>query len=268
VRPINLIPEVEQRRARGAGSRSGSMPFLLVGALVLALIGVVMLIHYSNQVSGREADLTGLQNEKTVATARAEANAPYTSFAAVTQQRTDTIAELANQRFDWPRVIRQLSLVLPSDVYFTSFSASSGGGGTEGEAGIAGPSMAIGGCASSQDAVAGFVATLKQIDGVTRVSLQNSTRNESKEGEVSGASSCASGGQTQFSVVVAFDFAPSSPDGLLEAAPETESSTESGGESSESESSTESEGSSESESEGGESTSGQSASTAEGGDAG
>jgi Tfp pilus assembly protein PilN len=274
MRPINLIPAEEQRRTRGVGSRSGSLPFLLVGALALALIGVVMLIHYSNQVSDHEANLARLQNEKTAATARADALTPYSNFASVTEPRTDTIAELANARFDWARVIRQLSLVLPSNVYFTNLSASSGGGGAAEGIAVSGPSMAIGGCAPSQDAVAAFVAALKQIDGVTRVSLQNSTVSESNsEGSVSGASACAAGGKTVFALIVAFDFAPASPDGAAvvaeaaqaEAESESEgSSEESSSEGSESSSSTESS----TEPESSESTSGQSATTAEGGAAG
>ena len=262
MRPINLIPAEERRRIRGVGSRSGPLPFLLIGGLALLLIGVLMQVHYSNQVSERESTVAQLESERSAATAKAAELAPFTSFVQMAEQRTSTIAELADARFDWPRVIQQLSLILPPDVFFTSMTGSAGAGGGEVGA-VSVPSLSLQGCASSQDAVAGFVATLKQIDGVTRVSLANSSTAES-EGGASGASPCSASGTAQFSVLVVFDGAPPSPDGAA-AAPVEEAPAE--GESSEGEAA---EGSSESEgaSESGESAPAQSATTGEGGAAG
>ncbi|MBS1843536.1 MAG: PilN domain-containing protein [Actinobacteria bacterium] len=246
---------------RGAGSRSGPLPFLLVGGLALLLVGVLMLLHYSNQVSDRESNVAQLESERSEATAKAAELAPFTSFVQMAEQRTSTIAELADARFDWPRVIQQLSLILPPDVFFTSMTASSGAG--EGEASaVSVPSLSLQGCASSQDAVAGFVATLKQIDGVTRVSLAKSSTAEG-EGEASGASPCSASGTAQFSLLVVFDEAPPSPDGAS-AAPVEEAPAEGEAESSEVEAA---EGSSETEggSESGEPAAAQSATTGEGG---
>ena len=124
-------------------------------------------------------------------------------------------------------MIKQLALILPSNVYFNSLTGSAGGG-EGGSEGIAGPSLTIAGCAPDQDAVAGFVASLKEIDGVTRVELKQSQVTESSgEGGATGASSCAIGRKAQFQIIVAFDEAPPSPDssaGQAEAA-EAESST-------------------------------------------
>jgi Tfp pilus assembly protein PilN len=260
MRPINLIPAEEQRKNRGSGSRSGPLPLLLVGALALLLVGIVVLLHYSNQVSGREDNVEQLQVEKAEATTKAAELSSFTAFARVTEQRNSTIAELANARFDWARVIQQLSLILPPDVYFTSMNGSAGGGDGEASVVATGPSLSLAGCSDSQTAVAGFVATLKQIDGVTRVSLQSSVTSGGEGGEVSGASPCSAKGKLLFEILVVFDYAPPSPDG--EVAPVEEEAPEGGeGESS-------SEGSSESESSEGETAPTQSASTSEGGAAG
>ena len=262
MRPINLIPADEQRRNRGVGSRSGPLPFLLVGALALLLVGVVMLLHYSHQVSDREDEVATLQAKNAAASAKAEQLAPYTSFAALAEQRTSTIGQLADARFDWSRVIKQLSTILPSDVYFVSLSASAGGASGE-TTEVVGPSLSIQGCASSQDGVAAFVSTLKQVDGVTRVSLEKSNRSEITES--SGASACSNGNKTTFSVLLAFDDAPPSPDSAG-IATEAESSESESGEGESEGSEGESEGSTEESSESGEgeSTSTQSASTGEG----
>ncbi|HEX4752676.1 MAG TPA: PilN domain-containing protein [Solirubrobacterales bacterium] len=246
MRPINLIPEEERRRSsRGPSAPGGPIAYLIVGALAIALVGVVVLVLTSNQISERESEVATLQVEKAAATAKAEKLTAYTSFEQVAEQRTQTIAGLANSRFDWVRVIKQLSLTLPPNVFFTNLSGSAGGGESGGE-GITGPSLTIAGCAPSQNAVAGFVASLKEIDGVTRVELKQSVVGEGA-GQATGASACSVGHKAQFQIIVAFDEAPPSPDstaGIAEATTEAESSTEgsepesSESESSESESST------------------------------
>jgi Tfp pilus assembly protein PilN len=235
MRPINLIPQ-DERRADSANSRTGPIAYILVGALAVLLIGVTMLVTTSNQISERESEVESLEARKTAATARAERLAPYASFAQVSEQRVSTVASLADSRFDWERVIRQLSLILPPRVFFTSFSASAGGGSGEADSEVVGPSLTLVGCAPSQEAVAGFVASLKEIDGVTRVGLKNSTFSGG-EGQT-GSSFCSRGHNAQFEILVAFDGAPPSPDSTDAEAAETAEASES--ESSETEGSSES----------------------------
>jgi Tfp pilus assembly protein PilN len=114
--------------------------------------------------------------------------------------------------------MRELALVLPDDVWLTNLTATAnpqvapdGGATVALRAAIAGPALAIVGCARSQDAVAGFVQALKDIDGVTRVGVQGSSL-----GGASAASSDSAGSTTcqthdfiaQFQMVLAFDAAP------------------------------------------------------------
>jgi Tfp pilus assembly protein PilN len=215
MRPINLIP-LEERRSHGGGTRSGPLAYIVVGSLAVLLIGVVALVLTSNQISDREGEVAKLEVQQSAAAARANRLAPYTSFEQVALQRTQAVAELADSRFDWPRVIRQLSRVLPPRVYFEGMSGSSGGeaGGEGAAVGVTGPSLTLEGCAPGQDNVAAFVAALKEIDGVTRVGLGNSTiassAAASDKGE--GGGICAIGKKAQFEIVIAFDAAPASPD--------------------------------------------------------
>jgi Tfp pilus assembly protein PilN len=240
MRPINLIPE-EERRAHGGTLRTGPVAYALVGGLGLLLIGVVMLVLASNQISDRESEVESLEARKAVATARAERLAPYTSFEQVAQQRIQSITEVADGRFDWERVFRQLALVLPPNLNLTSISGSSGGGAEGGETGLLTPSFSLEGCAPSQNLVAATVASLKEIDGVTRVGLESSSTSEEGGGE-----GCPKGRPVEFKAIVAFDEAPPSIDSGEEipveapaetaegAASETESSESAGaGESSE-----------------------------------
>lgn len=209
MRPINLIPEEERRRGSGVVTRTGPVAYLLVGVLGVVLIGVVLLVLFNNSIHDREGEVARLETEKAAATVQAAKLAPYINFKQVSEDRTRTVAELADSRFDWVRVIHQLSLVLPGDVYFNSFAASGGGG----EGDIAGPSLMITGCASGQPAVAGFVASLRDVGGVTRVELNHSTLNdEAAETGGGDGSPCSKLGVAQFEVLVAFDAAPPSPD--------------------------------------------------------
>lgn len=226
MRPVNLIPP-EDRHGENAPLRTGPLAYILLGALVLALAGVSMLVLANNQIADRKGELAQVKREDAAAKARAESLAPYAQFAALHAQRVVTIASLADSRFDWERVMRELSLILPHDVWLVSLDASagsgagessssgsSGGGSLGGE--IAGPSLTISGCATGHDALAGFVTALKDIDGVTRVGVESSELAAEDEGagSVEGSGSGSGGGcQTRsfistFNLVIAFDAAP------------------------------------------------------------
>lgn len=215
MRPINLIPQEERRSSHGGTARSGPLAYIVVGSLAILLIGVVALVLTSNQISDREGEVTQLETQAAAATARADRLAPYTDFEQVALQRTKAVGELADSRFDWARVIRQLSRILPPQVYFEDLTGSAGGGsGAEGAAGgVDGPSLTLTGCAPGQNIVAVFVAALKEIDGVTRVGLTKSTIAKAESGgKEKAAGYCSIGEKAQFEIVVAFDAAPPSPD--------------------------------------------------------
>jgi Tfp pilus assembly protein PilN len=229
MRPVNLIPP-EERRGEHAPMRTGPVAYIVVGALVAALVGVTALVLTGNQVSERKSEVATLRQEDAEASANAKRLAAYTQFRTLREQRVATVTSLADSRFDWERVMRELSLILPGDVWLTSLDATaspeaegSGGGGSGGSlrAGVAGPALEISGCAKGHDGVAGFVTALKDIDGVTRVGVESSALPERQSG--AGISSEEGGGEegsggsegcpgrdfiAQFSLVVAFDAAP------------------------------------------------------------
>jgi len=221
MRPVNLIPP-EQRRGDGAQLRSGPLLYIVLGALALALIGVTMLVLTGNRISESKAEIATLGREDAVAQAKAKRLSAYTQFRTLAEQRIATVRSLADSRFDWERVMRELALVLPSNVWLTSLNASAspgsvtggegGGSGSSLRGGIAGPALELSGCAAGQEAVAGFVTALEDIDGVTRVGVTTSEL-ASKKGEA--GSGKGGGGDcrtrsfiAQFSLVVAFDAAP------------------------------------------------------------
>jgi Tfp pilus assembly protein PilN len=226
MRPVNLLPP-EERRDGQAPTRTGPMPYVLVGALVLLLVGVTAFVLTGNQVSERETDVARLKHEDAEESARAERLAAYTQFQTLHEQRVATVSSLANSRFDWERVMRELSLILPKDVWLVGISASAspeadtGGAGsaTALRAGSPGPALELSGCASGQEAVAGFVTALKDIDGVTRVGVQVSELGSSNAGAgISSSGDAGSGAGSsdcrtrksiaKFEIVAVFDAAP------------------------------------------------------------
>jgi Tfp pilus assembly protein PilN len=250
MRPINLIPTEERAGARKP-LRSGPLAYIVVGFLAAAVIAITALVVTENSISEKKAEATQLQAEAARITAKAQALSAYTQFDTVSEQRLATITELANSRFDWPRILHELSLVIPADVQLTSLAGNvasgvgSSGAGVGLRSGIPGPALEMAGCTTSQAGVADFIEALKTIDGVTRVGFQGSTMGGGGSNATS-AGSCSEGG-AQFQLVAAFDAAPvvSAEGGAV--APEAaapEATTESSTETTSSESSTESSSSS------------------------
>jgi Tfp pilus assembly protein PilN len=203
--------------------RTGPIPYIVVGALAAVLIGVALLVSTNSQISEGKVEVARLKREDAAAARQAERLAAYTKFETLHEQRLATITSLADSRFDWERVMRELSLILPHDAWLTGLTASasggSGSGGGEGgslRGSIPGPALELEGCASGQDSVAGFVTALKDIDGVTRVGVESSELSGLEEGAgVAGGSGSEGGGEcrtrdfiAKFKLVVAFDAAP------------------------------------------------------------
>ena len=235
MRPVNLIPS-EERPGERKPMRGGPLAYIVVGALAAAVIAVAVLAVTENQIADSKAEITRLETEKTAVEARAQALDAYTQFHQLREQRNLTISDLADSRFDWQRVMRELAIVLPGNIWLTDLSGSAsptsnaaGGGGSAMRSSIGGPALELSGCATGQDAVAGFVQSLKQIDGVTRVGVESSQLGESTGGGASSASSgCTKPSFAQFQMVIAFDAAPapSEESGGESAPPSSESSGE------------------------------------------
>ena len=224
MRPVNLIPK-EERPGAPKSLRSGPTAYIIVGALVAALLGVTALVVTGNQVDSLNSEIAQVQEDTAAAQAEAAALAPYTQFHSVREQRVATVASLADSRFDWERVMRELALVLPDDVWLTDLTASAnpgvapaGGASVALRTSIPGPALSLIGCAKGQEGVAGFVQALKDIDGVTRVGVEKAAKSDGVSGE-SGAEAEAGSAESdsgcevrnflsEFQIAVAFDAAP------------------------------------------------------------
>jgi Tfp pilus assembly protein PilN len=226
VRPVNLIPP-EARRGDKAPTRTGALSYVIVAVLAVALLGVTGVVLTNNQISDRKAEKAGLEGQLAEAEAQAKRVSSFANFASLQQAREQTVATLAQSRFDWERVLRELAIVIPEDVWLTHLSAtvspevqldesgssssSSSSSSAAGLDSVQGPALQMEGCGDGHEAVARFLAALRDIDGVTRVSVLSSDRpdpSSATEGSSAGAAAgdCATRDFiSKFGIVVAFD---------------------------------------------------------------
>ena len=216
MRPVDLTPSGDRGGLRPA-RRTGFASYALVGLLIAALSGAAALATTQKKISDRKDEVVELSRQEVTARARAEALQPFADFAAVAEARQATVTSLATSRFDWERVMRELSLVLPSDVWLSNLTASvapevtiDGAIDIPTRDDVAGPALEIVGCATSHDAVAGFISALEDIDGVTRVGV-----NSSAQGEETGAGGAGTTDDcrtrdfiVRFEIVAGFDAVP------------------------------------------------------------
>jgi Tfp pilus assembly protein PilN len=218
VRPVNLIPP-EERRGDKAPTRTGVLPYLVVGALLVALAAVASVVLTNNQISDRKSEVASLEAQEADAQARADALQPYADLASTSEQRSSTITSLAESRFDWDRVLRELALVIPDDVWLTQLAGTVSPDVTIEDAPAVtirdqapGPALSIVGCGASHAAVAEFLQSLRDIDGVTRVGIVSDERSTGDTGAAAstggtgGSNDCRTRGFiSRFEVVAAFD---------------------------------------------------------------
>ncbi len=149
-----------------------------------------------------------------------------------------TVKDIADSRFDWEQALRDLSRAIPADVTLKALngdiSTTAGGSSSSLRGAISAPAITIQGCASGQTGVARLMARLRDIDGVTRVSLSKSDSEKvAAGGDPSGsaierrnAMPCGTGKRPSFEVVMFFEKAtaavsgtPTTAGGTVSAAP-------------------------------------------------
>jgi Tfp pilus assembly protein PilN len=232
VRAVNLIPPEERTGATApTASRSGIVGYAIIGALLVAIGLVFYLTQLGTKIDEHKSEIASLESRVQESQSRAAALQPYVQLANVRAARTVTIDSLAKSRFNWERVLRELAHVTPSTISLSNVTGTvSPDAGAEGGADVSlrdqvpGPALEIEGCARTQRDVADFVASLHDIDGVTRVAAQDSNKGDrpSKSDTASATSGaaattsdsaapsgsggeCATNSDANFSIVAAFD---------------------------------------------------------------
>jgi Tfp pilus assembly protein PilN len=193
--------------------------------LLACLAGFALLYGTArHDISTRRAKAASLAVQTKQAQAMAAQLAPYTSFLALREQRTQAVSELAQSRFDWAYAFHELGRVLPKDASISSLNGSVGSTGgssssssassSAGSAAVTSatppgsvPTFTLSGCATSQAEVAQTLNRLRLIDGVSEVTLQSSAKANSSGSAAAGSGGCPNGAPA-FNATVIFDPLP------------------------------------------------------------
>jgi Tfp pilus assembly protein PilN len=200
---INLLPEKHRpRKPTGGKSNSGYIALGVLGLVLAGLLGYVLTL---NSINSSKTKITEATAEAARLNDEANSLGPYGDFAKIKAERVASVKELASQRFDYERLVRELAHVLPSDVWLVNAAASDapassaapapGAAASATPASAGGPTLNISGCARDQSQVAVTLVRLRELQGATDVELQHSTSGEeAAQGAASGASDSASAG--------------------------------------------------------------------------
>jgi len=202
VRPVNLIPAEAGR----GGSRSGIAPYVLLGALATLLVGVSFYVLTHNTIVERKAKVASLRSQVTAAQSEVDKLNAYRSFATLAQTRVETIRQLGRARFDWHRAMRDLSKVMPDNVWLTSLLGTvapgvSVEGAAAGETGtlrsaVPAPAIEMTGCTTSHDNVVRLMSRLRLLTNVTRVALADTEKDPNNTGTSTGTGAGGGGGDS------------------------------------------------------------------------
>lgn len=186
MKAVNLIPS-DLRRASGQPGVSGNGVYVLLGVLAVAVVLVAAWALAARSVGQAEQDLNKVKAEAAAAEVRAGELKPYATFHDTRVKRVETVTSLSRSRFNWPFALREVSRVLPRHVWLTELVGTVAPGVTleNGQGSgktsqlrnaIASPAIEMVGCTTDHESVARYLARLRSIQGVTRVTLAESEK--------------------------------------------------------------------------------------------
>jgi Tfp pilus assembly protein PilN len=213
MKPVNLIP-TEQRRSRPSGNGSGSA-YVIVGLLGVLLVMAVAYVLTSNKVNANRTTAQEARQEADSLKAELRAMNSFTDFASIKEQRLASVMTTAQTRFDWERLMREVSLIMPEGSWLQTADASTTGdpaaagavaaaAATGAGAAPAGPAATFVGCTRRQSEVATLMVRMREMHRATDVELNESTREQQSGGDA-GIESC--GAYYKFDVTVSFESA-------------------------------------------------------------
>jgi Tfp pilus assembly protein PilN len=219
MKAVNLLPQ-DLRRASGSAGATGNAVYVLLGALGVCVVLVAAWAMASRSVAQGESDVRRFRAEADAAELRAGQLKPYAAFSAIRAKRVETVTSLSRSRFNWPFALREVSRVLPENVWLTrlvgtvapgiQMEDAPGGPTTPLRGQLNAPAIEISGCTTSQEKVADYLARLRSIQGVTRVSLAATEKLEAASGGQGGGEAgddCRAGDDDapQFDLVIFFE---------------------------------------------------------------
>jgi Tfp pilus assembly protein PilN len=192
MKSVNLVPRDARRGGVAPSLGRLGAAHAVIGVMVLALAFVTVYVLSNNTVTSRKAQLASVQQQIARMQAEATRLESYQTFEKLAQARAETVRAIASERFDWYGALTDLSKVVQSNTSLQSLvatvspSTAGAGGGSSSSSNVRGdiaaPAFELKGCTASQDEVAQLMSRLRLINGVTRVTLEDSTQQASSTG--------------------------------------------------------------------------------------
>jgi Tfp pilus assembly protein PilN len=174
VPPVDLLPRDDVRKSFEANR---GVAFGAAGGTALATAVLAsMLMSAGGAVDGKRTELDSLRAQiAAIPVVTAEDTSDEDMLAAEKGARVGALSAALADRVAWDRVLRQVSLVLPEDVWLTNLSAAAPGGAAP----VAGTATAasgftLTGATYSQNGVARFLSRLSVVPDLRNVRLQSS----------------------------------------------------------------------------------------------
>jgi Tfp pilus assembly protein PilN len=173
MRPVNLLPE-SQRRRRPEGD--GKSSYVVLGILIVLLAMSGLYVVTSNQVTSRNDAAAVASAEADRLEVHAASLSAFGDFAQIKATRVASVRQLAEQRFDWERLMLELARVLPADGWLQTVEASTTAEAEETTAiaSTGGPTATLVGCLPRQPDVADLMLRLRRMHRVEDVALSES----------------------------------------------------------------------------------------------
>ncbi|HVL94978.1 MAG TPA: PilN domain-containing protein [Solirubrobacteraceae bacterium] len=193
--------------------------YAVLGVLAFAVAALAVYTLTTNTIKDRRVQFAQVERETADVQAKARALQHFADFKTVAEQRVATVRSLADSRFDWEQALRDLSRALPADVHLRTLNGTTGTQVTGGSStnplrgAVQAPAVELSGCTTSQAAVARLLSRLRNVRGVTRVTLAKSDKDNGNVGVTAAttadgkipASLCPKGAPPAFEVVVFFE---------------------------------------------------------------
>jgi Tfp pilus assembly protein PilN len=190
MKAINLLPPDLRGTPKATAPKAAIAPqepggigaFVVLGALAACVAALAAYVLTTNTVKDRQAQLEAVTAHAEATTARVNQLKPYADFQAMAETRIQTVKDLSASRFDWEQALRDISRAVPANVTLRELKGTIAGGAVGSGGGVRGaiaaPAIELKGCTATQKDVATLLSRLRNVDGVTRVSLDKSTKPE------------------------------------------------------------------------------------------
>lgn len=174
MRAVNLLPTDDV----GGGRRMPPVPVLVgcVGIVLVTAVLALMFLSASSTVAQQRSALEQARAEFAAIPAPPPVPAIDSALPQLHQTRVTALEAALGQRVTWDRLLREVSQVVPSDVWLTTLSAQAPTGPAAAPTTPPAPATGfnIAGCTYSQESVARFLARLYVVPDLSSITLGTS----------------------------------------------------------------------------------------------